>query len=417
MPSDASLGLYSKLTDGSSDPDATEARNGLRHMMSLSLTKVADGILSPKLVLSSILNSLGAPSALVGLLVPIREAGALLPQILMAGRLSQMKYRKWFWVGGSLGQGLSAAGIALSALMLEGLAAGLAICGFLAVLALSRAACSVSYKDILGKTIEESRRGTVTGAAGTVASGAVVVFALLLLSGLLQDVTPLAIALLVCAGFWIIAAALFSRIEEEASEPDGDGPAIDLSPLRDDPQFRRFVAVRGALTATALAPPYLVLLGGQDEALTALGALLLASSAASFVSSYVWGRLADRSSRWVLILSGVGGAIAMVVAVLASWAGLTGAVWVLPVILFGLQIAYNGVRQGRSTYLVDMAPEDGRSSYAAVANTLIGTLLLIAGAFGGALSFVGAEAALIGFACLSALGALLAFGLDEVEDS
>lgn len=408
--------LYDAVTSGTSEPDATEARNGLRHMVSLSMTKVADGVLSPKLVLAWILNSLGSPSALVGLLVPIREAGALLPQILMAGRLARMKYRKWFWIGGSLGQGLSAAGIAASALLLEGTAAGLAICGFLAVLALSRAACSVSYKDILGKTVAESRRGTVTGVAGTVASGAVVVFALLLLVGALQDVTILASALLVASVLWIIAALLFSRMEEEASEPN-DAPSIDLSPLWDDAQFRRFIMVRGALTATALAPPYLVLLGGDEFALGALGGLLLASSAASFVSSYIWGRLADVSSRKVLMLAGVAGAAAMLAAVAASWAGVTGIVWVLPLILFGLQIAYNGVRQGRSTYLVDMAPEDSRSSYAAVANTLIGTLLLVAGAFGGALSFLSAEAALIGFAGLSLLGSLLAVGLDEVEDA
>jgi hypothetical protein len=41
---------------------------------------------------------------------------------------------------------------------------------------------------------------------------------------------------------------------------------------------------------------------------------------------------------------------------------------------------------------------------------------LVAGAFGGALSFLSAEAALIGFAGLSVLGSILAVGLDEVED-
>ncbi len=52
--------LYDAVTSGTSEPDATEARNGLRHMVSLSMTKVADGVLSPKLVLAWILNSLVA---------------------------------------------------------------------------------------------------------------------------------------------------------------------------------------------------------------------------------------------------------------------------------------------------------------------------------------------------------------------
>ncbi|MHA6325439.1 MFS transporter [Roseivivax sp. CAU 1753] len=407
--------VYGKLTDDDGEASAREARNGLRHMLSLSMTKVADGLISPKLVLAWILQAIGAPAVLVGLLVPIREAGSLLPQVLLAGTVEQMAHRKWVWVAGSLGQGGAAAGIAVSALMLEGWRGGIAICGFLAILAVSRAACSVSYKDILGKTIEVSRRGAVSGVAGSVSSAGVLIFALLLLSGLLQEVTPLAIAVGVAAVLWLLAALVFSRLEEEASEP-AEREGLNLAPLKRDAQFRRFIAARGLLTATALAPPYLILLGEGGGALQKLGALLLASAAAAFLSSYVWGRLSDRSSRKVLALSGFGGGAAMAVAVLASLAGLTEAIWVTPVILFGLQIAYEGVRSGRSTYLVDMAPEDQRASYAALANTTIGVLLLLVGALGGGLAALGPEVALGVFAVLSAMGAVVALGLNEVEE-
>ena len=412
--------LYRRLTGdegaGGEGADATEARNGLRHMASLSMTKVADGLIDPKLVLSWLSNALGAPAVLTGLLVPIREAGALLPQILMAGRVRAMRHRKWAWVWGSVGQGIAAAVIAAVALVLTGWAAGLALCAALAVLAVSRAACSVSFKDILGKTVEKTRRGAVTGVAGSVSSAAVIVFALLLLSGLGQDRLPLILAIGLAALLWLGAAALFSRLEEDASAPD-DRPAsaIDLTPLREDGQFRLFIAVRGLLTVTALAPPYLVLLDSGDSALQKLGALVLASAAASLVSSYVWGRFADRSSRRVLMTAGLGGGAAMALGVVAALAGWTQAIWVTPLVLFMLMIAYHGVRQGRSTYLVDMSPEDDRSTYAALANTAIGTLLLVTGALGGALSFIGPLASLSGFAVLSVLGGLAALRLDEVE--
>ena len=36
-----------------------EARNGIRHVVSLSLTKLADGLINPKLVLSYLLNASG----------------------------------------------------------------------------------------------------------------------------------------------------------------------------------------------------------------------------------------------------------------------------------------------------------------------------------------------------------------------
>ena len=143
---------------------------------------------------------------------------------------------------------------------------------------------------------------------------------------------------------------------------------------------------------------------------------VMASAAASFVSSYVWGRLSDRSSRQVLMSAGFAGAAAMTLAVVAGLTGVAGAaIWVTPLLLFALMIAYHGVRQGRSTYLVDMAPEEARARYAALANTLIGGLLLLSGAFGGALAWVGPIAALAGFAALSALGGVFAMGLDEVE--
>ena len=53
-----------------------------------------------------------------------------------------------------------------------------------------------------------------------------------------------------------------------------------------------------------------------------LGALVLASSAVGFVSFYVWGWLADRSSRIMLLLVGSLGALSMVLAIIAAVNGL-----------------------------------------------------------------------------------------------
>lgn len=406
--------VYEEITGADASVRDREARNGVRHMVSLSLTKVADGLIDPKLVLSWLAGSLGAPAALTGLLVPIRESGALLPQILFAGRVEAMKHRKWAWVLGSAGQGIAALAIVVIALTMEGLAAGLALCGALAVLAVSRAACSVSYKDILGKTVQKTRRGAVTGVAGSTASIAVLIFAGLLLSGVLRDVTPVIVAIALASVLWIVAAMLFSGLEEQASE-EVESTMFDLTPLKEDSQFRLFIAVRGLLTVTALAPPYFVLLGGEQSALQGLGALLLASAAAAFAGSYVWGRLSDKSSRKVLFLSGLLAAGFATLAVLAELSGWAQTVWVIPVILFFFMLSYQGVRSARSVYLVDMAPEDARSSYAALANTAIGVLLLVTGAFGGLLALAGPVAALIAFVVLSLAGGMLALRLDEVE--
>lgn len=407
--------LFDRLTGQATDK--VEAQNGLRHIISLSLSKLADGLIDPKLVVSWLLGTIGVPAAFIGMLVPIREAGALLPQVVMAGRLQQMRQRRWVWVLGSAGQGVAAVLIALTAWALAGWWAGAVICALLAGLAVSRAACSVSYKDILGKTVGQSRRGTVTGAAGSMSSGLVFVFALLLVSGVLKSQAAVIAAIALAGGLWLAASVTLAGLDEDDSTPDAPNGAIDYwHILRKDQNLRRFIMVRGLLVSTALAPPYMVVLGTQAGATAtgSLGALVLASSAAGFLSSYVWGWLADRSARAMLLLSGTFGALAIAGAMALYLAGMAGTVWAIPCVLFVLMVAYHGVRQARSTYLVDISPEDRRSVNAAVANTAIGAILLVSGAVGGALTWLGPLAALTGFAVMSLAGGLLALSLRDV---
>jgi MFS family permease len=391
-----------------------EGKAGLLHIAALSFSKLSDGLLNPKLVLSWLLTALGAPAYIIGFLVPIREAGALLPQAVLARFIERLQMRRWVCVSGAVGQGLSALLIALAALAFEGVTAGWVICGLLACLAVSRAACSVSYKDILGKTVGQTRRGAVTGLAGSLAAAGVFCFTLLMVGGVMKDEHAVIGAVGLAGALWLTSAATLAQLPEQPSSTKSEADTEGVwSILRRDRNLRRFIAVRGMLVSTALAPPYLVILAGQSEGtgLGQLGALLVASSAASFLSSYIWGRMADSSSRRVLAVVGFLGAVSLSAAVFAGVSGYAEGRFVIPVILFALMLAYHGVRQARSTYLVDIAPEEQRAAYAAAANVVIGTILLLAGAMGGALSWIGPYGALVGFAVMSAAGGLLALGL------
>ncbi|MFB3306869.1 MFS transporter, partial [Pseudomonas sp. AMR01] len=144
-----------------------------------------------------------------------------------------MARRKWAWVWGSVGQGVAAALIALAALSLEGATAGYAVIAALAVLAVCRAACSVSFKEILGKTVGKTRRGAVTGMAGSVSSVGVVIFAGLLMSGLFQSRGVVIAAIALAAGLWIAAALLFATMEESPSETE-DSKGVDFALLKDN---------------------------------------------------------------------------------------------------------------------------------------------------------------------------------------
>ncbi len=401
-----------------------EAGNAFRHIVSLGLSKSADGLIDPKLVLSWLMNALGAPQWMIGLLVPIRESGALLPQLLTAGYLRSLPQRKWVWAIGAAFQGLGAISIGLAGLYLDGVVSGAVILIALAVLALARSVCSVSYKDVLGKTVDKESRGSVTGLAGSASAIIVIIYALTLSTGLVDRMPLVLTGLFLAGAAWLSGSALFTTLREEKGATEGGKNAIDaaienIRYLKTEPQLRRFILTRGLLTATALAPPFMVTAasGEGQQAFEGLGFLVLASATSSLVSSFVWGWLSDRSSRKVLILSAMLAAVALGVTVLLQAFGVLSAPFVLPVMLFALMIAYQGVRLGRSTHLVDMANEETRAAFTALSNTIIGILLLAGGLFGLVASVFGVFAVLTIMAIMCVLAIIPALGLEEVQSA
>lgn len=406
-----------------------QPKNFLKHVSSLAATRTADGLLDPKLVLAWLLGVLGAPQFMLGLLVPIREAGALLPQLVIAAGIRSLAVRKWVWAAGSVVQGVCAIGIAAAALFMGGAAAGWAILALLAVLALARSACSIAYKDVLGKTVAKSTRGTVAGTAGTASAVLILAFGALLGSGVLErSVGVIAAALAVAGVLWIAAALLFASLSEEPGATEGGRNALMVAVsqfglLRKDPQLARFTTVRCLLLAIPLAPPFLVALEARTSGAPGveLGPLVVAAALATISSSYVWGRLSDKSSRRVLRVAACIGAGGLAVAAtvgagMGERAGLTiTSIFLVPALVFVLTIAEQGARLGRSTHVVDMADAQRRGAYTALSNTISGVAMLCAGAFGIVDQMFGSVAVLVLFGAMCVAAGWMASGLEEVQ--
>ncbi len=413
--------------DISDDACREQPRNFGIHLVSLSLTKIGDGLADAKLVLSWLLDALGAPASAVAMLVPVRESLALLPQLAVAGWMRRRAVRKWFWVGGSVGQGASLLAMAAVASSLEGAAAGWTLVALLAVFSLARGVCSVAAKDVLGKTIAKQRRGTLTGYASTAAGVAVIALgiALQVQSGSERDVTFFVGLLAVAAALWLLAAGVFARLEEYPGATEGGGSALReaLASLRSvfqDHQLGLFLIARALLVSTALMAPFLALLSRDrgGTGLADLGLLVLAAGLASSVSASVWGRMSDRSSRRVMATAGAIAALTGLAAAAVGFASPPGAGWVpyaLGGLYFLLSIAHTGVRLGRKTHLVDMAGSDRRASYVAVSNTLLGGVLLLGGGAGVLADAAGPAAVVLLFSVLAGLGALASLALDDVQ--
>jgi len=395
----------------------TPAHNRKVHLFSLSFTKLGDGLIDPKLVLSWLLTSLGAGVFWIGLLVPVREAGALLPQLFTSARLRRVAVRKWWWVVGSLVQGLAVLGVAVSALFLQGGPAGASIISCLAVFAVARSICSVSYKDVMGKTVEKPKRGMITGSAASIAAGGILVFGLLLLFGAFEQRLIVLSALFLASGLWLLAAIRFTSLNETASEVAAPNAESIFSTyvqyLTKDKELQKFLVVRGLLTATAIAPPFLLLLAqaGETNLLTQLGGLVVASSFATFVSGWVWGTLSDRSTSRVLGWAGLASVGFLGLALLGAYENWYDTVWFLPVVLFGLVVSYQGVRIARSVHLVNIATEETRAAYTAISNTIIGVVLLATGLFGVLGEMAGIQSVMWTLLAMSLGGGLLGFTL------
>jgi len=421
--------LRSQIQEARSDDD-DDNENGLINAMillisSTFLTKIADTLSSPKIILTALLQMIGASSLAVSLLVPLRESGALLPQIWLAGYVARYPRLGSLYSIGTLAQGIAAAGMLLSAWWLEGIWAGWIVVGFLGLLSIARALCSISFKGVLGQTVPGGLRGRTTGWASSAAGGATIIISvILLLVPERNNMASFMVFLGLAAICWWLAAAAFRRLEVPDSSTDSQASVTmteRLGLIRDQPAFRRFVIVRSLLVSTALIAPWYVMLSVTvNQTLSSVGALLLASGLASFISSPFWGRYSDRSSRWVLQVSAscvaLLGALSVTLFVLTPTA--FDSVFLVPALYFVLEVAHQGVRVGRKTYVVDLSNDDNRVDYVAVSNTLIGIIILAMGIVTGILSIWLSPISLIAlFSIISAIGAWTASSLPEALDS
>lgn len=389
----------------------------------LVLTKLGDLLASPKIVLTWLLGSIGAPAAIISMLVPIRESGSLIPQLAIGAWVRRHPKRKAFWLTGSVLQGVSVISMALAIWMLSPLQAGITVLLLLVIFSLARGMCSVTIKDIQGKTIPKKRRGRLSGIASTISGAITVIISLAFFSGTEDPTVTFYNLLLVLAGLlWVFATLLFMLVDEQPGETSGGKNAIaegwrNLSLIKTDTDFRHFVISRALLMGSALASPFILLLAQQKAGTPALFAsFLLASSLGASLSASIWGVMADTSSRQVMFRGGLIASLCCLALFAVEVLMPEQNVYLYAVFYFVLSVAHSGVRIGRQTYLVDMAGGVKRTDYVSVSNSLIGVLLLL---FGGVTSLIASfslPAVLLVLGLSGLLGAISTWKMKEVQD-
>ncbi len=413
-------------SDLSEDACKQVPHNFFLHVLSNTFTKLGDTLSNPKTVLTWLMSYVSAPVYLISLIVPLRESGSMIPQVLFAKIVNRTKIQKWIWIIGSLLQFATIVSIGFIALHFEKEKAGWLFIVALVIFSLSRSMSSLASKSVMGKTIPKTRRGRLKGVSTSVAGFLTLGAGLFLLyqSKSNNDLYFYTSIIFFASTMWLIGAFIYSRIKEfptniDEHKIDKSAPISAFKILKNNKQFRKFIVARTLLLCTALSSPFYILLAhnyvGKEAYL--LGLFIIARGLASAISSPIWGKHADRSSKNVMAYAVL---IASVIGILVYGTitfsdEIKYAKWIYPLAFFLLAIAHEGVRIGRKTYVVDMATGDDRVIFVSVSNSIIGILLLVVGSVSALVSVFSVESVIFALSLLGLLGAYKSYQLPNVE--
>lgn len=412
-------------------------------MASLVLSKLTDILLSAKTTLPTLMNAIGAPGWMIGLLVPIRESGSLLPQALFSAWLSRRENRRTYWVTSMAIQTACIVTLIYVPLLVlssldfvnNAVVGGLVLVSLL-VLSLARAMTSLTMKDIQGVHIAKGMRGNLVGIASTAAGVLSLLFASLsFLSTDMSEHILMIIGVVCVASMLLCIATLVSlktkvKLKDEESNSDLTKHNLDNKDAFSGPstaiirqylntftgELGRFILVRAMFVHTALIAPFYIVwatnLLPQNRILT-LSSFIIAQAGATVLSSYIWGALSDRNAKWSMQ---IGASIVFLLSVVI--AGLNGLdvasslhpLWFIT-FYFLISVGYEGARAGRKIYALDIKDGGERTEFIGKANTAIGIVIVLLGSFYSALAMTGETIVFSVMAAGLGLGLIISLGM------
>jgi MFS family permease len=370
---------------------------------------------------------LGSPLWLLGFLVPIKQAGSLLPQMIAAGQIRRLSIRKWVWVTAGICQAVCLLLMIVAALYTDATSAGIIILTLFTLFSIASGTASVAFQDVLGKTIIKGHRGKLLASRALV-GGILTIIAGIFLQRVkgncVNELTTVISLIAIAALLWLIAALFFAAIREQPGETQGGRNAwhearAGIASFRRYPGFRRFMTTRSLLLSVELATPFYFIHARHQLNLESslVSYLIITIGLSQVLSSPFWGRLADKTSKSVMRYSAwmsvAAASITILITLLpmSQW-HLVG--YLLVFLLIGLAEA--GVRLGRKTYLVDALPASERASGVAFSNSCVGILALLSGISGVIAAHYGTTVVIFLFALAALASAASCHFMPEADE-
>ncbi len=406
--------------------------------------RFAEALIDPPLVLTWFVSHLTASNLLIGLVVPLGDAGWLLPQIFVSARIQRMQRKMPSYTLAAVIRTVAWLLLAAAVWLLDDPL--VLLVGFFVLYTAARLSAGLgglTFFDVVAKTIPARRRGSFFSSrqflGGLLGLGAGWIVKMFLNHPALPFPRGHAVLFLLYCAVMAPALVAFTLIREPpgavVTGPVTLGEQLRRAGrlLRTDQVYRRYMAARLSLVMANIALPFYGIYAknvlGAPEGMvgvyvaTRVGALLL--------FNLPWGRLSDRRGnrlvmRLVSLGSGLTALLALALMGLVEFlppasGGLGGVLrlqgaW-LPYLALPLFFLDGAVRPAQiltgSNFLLELVSEAERPLYLGLSNTLMGIAVLISGLGGLVVDLFGPASLFVAALGLCLAGYVLATGLPE----
>lgn len=390
----------------------------------------AESLIAADLVLTNFISKLTPSNFLIGLVVPLRDAGWYLPQLFVSSYLQYRDRMLPIYRRMSVVRSIAWLGMAIAVFTIhDPVLLLLAFYLLYAVNSLAAGVSGLSFMDVVAKTIPSRRRGAFFAARmffGSLLGLAASVMVEAALGGRIVSSYFSAISLLLFVSWAFASMGLlaFSSIREPPGEvreePSTLGQHVRRAARlpRDNRDFRLFLAGRALLILGYMAAPFYGLyatrdLGADDRI---IGIFLAARTLSFLAANPLWARVSGRrGNRLVMVIAAACGALiafsALAARPMLEASALPREAWgyaFVPVfVLWG--VYESGVGVGGAPLLLDLAPPRDRAIYVGFTNSVLG-IALLSTTVGGALVDRFGFAGVFAFALACYLGGLIVIG-------
>ncbi|WP_141701884.1 hypothetical protein [Methyloceanibacter stevinii] len=360
---------------------------------------VANELTSVGLVLPFLYTTIGAPIFFAGLIVPLNTLAKRISQIFAARFVGTARSNTPIIELATL---TMAASIVLIGLTFSAISPWWAVPIFLAVAAILGAAAGINglaFQDLIGRALPKERRSRLLFIQSSIA-GIIVVLVAYGAQQVLQPSTSLAAhqeLIWLGVGLYVLAAVVVLAVRE----PPKTSMAVDtgsggmVSELAGNfriafalPWFGKFLVARALYLSIELAIPFFSIHAAtfHGDSISGLNTLVIAANIGIFLGGFLWARIGRHSVERIMVLASFLACGAGLMALGIEFGAVPPTLFCYALVFVAIALGAQGVKNGRTLYLLGRAKEHERPYCIAVANVTTGVVAVALGALLGALA-------------------------------